>query len=144
VVWPRKPVPSRRSNEATQASVEIEGRPLDRTDSQGTCEVTVGVDSVLGWRDEGKQLAFDGPERMAIPPETRTTTEELMPRQRVSRSAATDGVPRITGDRPIVPATLRVQAIETDMQKIVAKRMDERLGCGPGGLRYEHRRQVPR
>jgi hypothetical protein len=43
------------------------------------------------------------------------------------------GVP-ITGDRPIVPSTLRVKAIESDIQKTVSKRMGERLGVAPSAL----------
>lgn len=46
----------------------------------------------------------------------------------------TDGVTPITGDRPIVPSTLRVKAIEGDIQKVVSKRMGERLGVAPGAL----------
>jgi hypothetical protein len=40
----------------------------------------------------------------------------------------------ITGERPIVPSTLRVQALERDIQNVVAKRMGERLGVAPGSL----------
>jgi len=36
--------------------------------------------------------------------------------------------PPILGDRPLVPSTLRVRSIEKDIQKVVTKRMGERLG----------------
>ncbi len=45
--------------------------------------------------------------------------------------------PLINTDRPIVPATLRVQAIEGDIQKVVSKRMGERLGVAPGSIPTE-------
>lgn len=44
------------------------------------------------------------------------------------------GVSPITGERPIVPSTLRVQAIEGDIQKTVSRRMGERLGVAAGAL----------
>jgi hypothetical protein len=56
-----------------------------------------------------------------------------MPRPRASRPRS-DGAPPITGDRPIVPSTLRVQTIESDIQKVVAKGMGQRLGVAPGSL----------
>jgi hypothetical protein len=38
------------------------------------------------------------------------------------------------GERPIVPATLRVQALESEIQKTVSRRMGERLGVAPASL----------
>lgn len=46
----------------------------------------------------------------------------------------TDAATPIIGDRPIVPSTLRVTAIEGDIKKVVSKRMGERLGVTPGAL----------
>lgn len=40
----------------------------------------------------------------------------------------------VTGDRPIVAATLRVKAVESDIQKVVTKRMEQRLGVASGSL----------
>jgi hypothetical protein len=40
----------------------------------------------------------------------------------------TDTIAPILGDRPLVPSTLRVQSIETEIEKVVTKRMGERLG----------------
>jgi hypothetical protein len=40
----------------------------------------------------------------------------------------TDRIPPITGDRPIVPTTLRVQSLERDIERVVTRRMGERLG----------------
>jgi hypothetical protein len=48
-----------------------------------------------------------------------------------------DGVLPIAGDRPIVPSTLRVKAIEGDIQKVVTARMSQRLGVAPGSLPSE-------
>ena len=56
-----------------------------------------------------------------------------MARPRTTRPR-THGVPLIAGDRPIVPSTLRVQAIESDIEKVVAERMGERLGVAPDSL----------
>ena len=49
----------------------------------------------------------------------------------------TEPVSPIIGDRVTVPSTLRVKAIESDIQKVVAKRMGERLGVAPGSLPNE-------
>ena len=46
----------------------------------------------------------------------------------------TGGLTPTTGERLIVPSTLRVQALERDIQKVVSKRMGERLGVTPGSL----------
>ena len=43
----------------------------------------------------------------------------------------------IIGDRPVVPSTLRVRAIEGDIQKVVSKQMGQRLGVAPGSLPSE-------
>jgi hypothetical protein len=40
----------------------------------------------------------------------------------------------VTGDRPIVAATLRVKAVESDIQKVVTQRMAQRLGVAAGSL----------
>ena len=59
-----------------------------------------------------------------------------MARPRTTRPRP-ETVPTITRDRPIVPSTLRVQALESDIQKVVAKRMGERLGVAAGSLPNE-------
>ena len=59
-----------------------------------------------------------------------------MARPRTTRPRP-ETVPTITRDRPIVPSTLRVQALESDIQKVVAKRMGERLGLAAGSLPNE-------
>jgi hypothetical protein len=59
-----------------------------------------------------------------------------MARPRTARPG-THRVSPIIGDRPIVPSTLRVQALEGDIQKVVSKRMGERLGVAPGSLPSE-------
>ena len=45
-----------------------------------------------------------------------------------------DLIAPITGDRPIVPATLRVQAIENDIKGVVSKGMGQRLNVAPDAL----------
>jgi hypothetical protein len=45
-----------------------------------------------------------------------------------------DRVLPITGERPIVPSTLRVQAIENDIKNVVSKGMGDRLKVVPGAL----------
>lgn len=59
-----------------------------------------------------------------------------MARPRTTRPRP-ETVPTITRDRPIVPSTLRVQALESDIQKVVAQRMGERLGVAAGSLPNE-------
>lgn len=39
----------------------------------------------------------------------------------------TDRIPPITGERPIVPTTLRVQTLERDIERVVTRRMSDRL-----------------
>lgn len=56
-----------------------------------------------------------------------------MANPRTTRTA-TSGPLLAASDRPIVPSTLRVQALETEIQKTVSKRMGERLGVTPGTL----------
>ena len=48
-----------------------------------------------------------------------------------------ESVPAVTRDRPIVPTTLRVQALEKEIQGTVAERMGERLGVAPASLPNE-------
>lgn len=43
-------------------------------------------------------------------------------------------IPPILGDRPLVPATLRVQSIEKDIEEVVTKRMGARLGISGQAL----------
>jgi hypothetical protein len=40
----------------------------------------------------------------------------------------------VVGERLVVPSTLRVTALESDIQKTVSKRMGERLGVAPASL----------
>jgi sulfate adenylyltransferase subunit 1 (EFTu-like GTPase family) len=48
-----------------------------------------------------------------------------------------NGVLPIAGDRPIVPSTLRVAALEGQIQSVVSKRMGQRLGVAPASLPSE-------
>lgn len=45
-----------------------------------------------------------------------------------------DLVAPILGDRPIIPATLRVDAIEKDINDVVSKGLGQRLNVAPGSL----------
>jgi hypothetical protein len=56
-----------------------------------------------------------------------------MARPRVTRPRP-DGGPAIAGERPVIPANLRVQAIEGEIAEIVSQRMGERLGVAPDAL----------
>ena len=58
-----------------------------------------------------------------------------MARQR--RQPRPDLIAPILGDRPIIPATLRVQAIENDIKDTVAKGMGQRLKVAPSALPQE-------
>jgi hypothetical protein len=58
-----------------------------------------------------------------------------MARQR--RQPRPDLIAPIMGDRPIVPATLRVQAIENDIKGVVSKGMGQRLNVAPDALPQE-------
>jgi hypothetical protein len=40
----------------------------------------------------------------------------------------TDRIPPVVGERPLVPTTLRVQSLEKEIEKVVTKRMGQRLG----------------
>ena len=46
----------------------------------------------------------------------------------------TDRIPPITGERPIVPTTLRVQTIEREIERVVTRRMSERLNVDSSKL----------
>ena len=48
-----------------------------------------------------------------------------------------DLVAPILGDRPIIPATLRVEAIEEDINDVVSKGLGQRLNVAPGALPQE-------
>lgn len=45
----------------------------------------------------------------------------------MARPRVPERIPPITGERPIVPTTLRVQSLEREIEKVVTKRMSERL-----------------
>jgi hypothetical protein len=46
----------------------------------------------------------------------------------------TDRIPPITGERPIVPTTLRVQTVEREIERVVTRRMSERLNVDSAKL----------